>query len=201
MAQKFEKYWLGKCIDIGTTYNLEVGKIYLLKDKTGKKNHFYVSKFISNNDSFLGAYRAAYFEVLEDVTEAINSMEYEKGTQQYDTMVGIVRMVARERGMSFIKAQEYLIDKGTISKPVVDSDGNPLKQHAIIYEPEKVREPDFTLEKPKPKEAPKETPAEINEIGVTTVRVETSQPTKVNTPKTAEKLKLVQKGLFGNLGK
>ena len=51
MAQKFEKYWLGKCIDIGTTYNLEVGKIYLLKDKTGKKNHFYVSKFISNNDS------------------------------------------------------------------------------------------------------------------------------------------------------
>lgn len=201
MEQKFEKYWLGKCIDSGTTLNLEVGKIYLLKDKTGKRDHFYASKFISNNDSFLGAYQAKYFEILEDVTEAINSMEYEKGTQKYDTMVSIVRMVARERGMSFIKAQEYLINKGTISKPVVDSEGNPLKKHATIYKPEKVEEPDFVIEKPKPEEEPKETPKEINEIGVTTGRTQTSQPNKVNTPKKAEKPKLVQKGLFGNLGK
>lgn len=181
----YKKYWIGECIDAGATINLEVGRRYLLKDVTGEKKHFYVSKHISNNDAFIGAYGARYFKIIEDVTEAINNMPYEEGVFSYDLDVGMVRMVARERGMSFEEAQDMLIKEGKLKQPVVDVEGKPLKRHRTIYAPEEVR-PFVPSSKPDSKVENKQE-----------VQQSKPKPEKKEQPKEKEPVKkYVQKGLF-----
>jgi hypothetical protein len=270
MPQEYKKYWIGRCTDTGATTNLVIGELYLLKDKRGQQEHYYVSKHISNSDSFIGAYRSTYFEVLEDVTNAIKSMPYQSGIQEHDMWVGIVKMVSRERGMTILEAQEKLLAEGKLKAPVVDEFGNPLKKwrqlddstetdYGMVEDalPEsmtadktttimkrgtaasdtfefettdadlskKLEEtpkqflkaedlaeafPEFVVtdvkvsyggeknyELPKEETLGAEKPKKPQAAGVTTGRMKTDKPNKASTPKTSEKPKFVQKGLFG----
>jgi hypothetical protein len=183
MMTKYKKYWIGECIDAGETINLEVGRKYLLKDVKGDKKHFYVSKHISNNDAFIGAYSWRYFKIIEDVTEAIQNLPYEEGVLKYDINVGMVRMVARERGISIEEAQELLIKEGKLKSHVVDTEGNPLKKPITIYGPEEVKK-FVPSEKPKPENV-EEIKSEKKES-----KAEKKESKQQQTPK------LVQKGLF-----
>jgi hypothetical protein len=131
---RYKKYWIGKCVDTGATTNLVIGQAYLLKDVTGRQDHFDVSKHISNTNSLIGSYRGTYFDIIEDVTTAIQNLPYDSTVFKYDMWVSIVKMVSSERGISIEEAQDRLIKKGDLEKPVVDKEGNPLKKQATIYE-------------------------------------------------------------------
>lgn len=209
IQNEYRKFWIGRCVDTGATTNLVIGELYLLKDKTGRQDHYNVSKYISNNDAFIGSYRGTYFQVEEDVTEAIKAMPHERGVFKYDMYVGTVRMVAQEKNMSFEDAQNYLIRKGTIDKAVVDQIGKSLKTHATIYEPEKIVTPESInlVVDELPEEFRLDAKKDIMPRGTaksdTFDEDLTYEPPKPKAtkpapkPKPPEKAKFVQRGLFG----
>lgn len=223
---KYKRYWIGKCINTHKSTNLVVGQLYLLKDKTGQQSHFTVSKFISNNDSFIGHYRAIYFEILLDVTQAIEGQPYQDRVQEYEMWVDCVKMVSREKGMSIAEAQQFLINKGALSEPVVDDTGNKLRTDIQTNIPDLIvdqlpEEFDVTSEaflrtgEVRPRSAARVVTTEFNPegtefypVGTQTSRMSSSQENTSSTPKSEKvekpkttkkegKTKLVQKGLFG----
>lgn len=162
----FEKYWIGVAKE-SDAINLVKGQRYLLKDKTGNRNYFEVTDVIAHCDSYFGWYRSEHFEMLEDVTDEILAMPFVR-TYQFDSHVSRVRARARNFNITHDEAQLMLINEGIFKKAVVDSEGNPLIQHATLYRDKKVEVRDL---KPAKKSA-------------TAKKVETA-----NKP--------VQRGLFG----
>ena len=208
---KYKKIWLGKCINNDSTFNLKIGETYLLKDQAGDKSFVIVSRHISNSDSFIGGYHGKHFEFMKDLTEVISSLPFQK-VAVYDRQVHIVQMIARQEKISIREAQDYCKEVKILKEDVVDDEGNPLRGYPDMYssreeidqstfntneevddglpEMEKIPDPDDLLADA----------IEVDETmmhGADEAGAGSSQSNKADKPKTSEKPKFVQRGLFG----
>lgn len=119
MERKYKKYWIGKCVDEGDTINLLVGELYLLQDMTGEKKHLLVSKIMSEGDCFLGAYGPKYFDILEDVTDGINTILSSEEPIESDLRYNFVKAVSIQRQITMREAQTQLLQEGKLDVPVL----------------------------------------------------------------------------------
>lgn len=194
----YKKQWLGICVDKGTTLNLKEGEIYLLKDKRGVKEHFYVSRFISPSDSFIGAYNAKYFKVFLDVTEEIKEINSEPHTRREIQYARIIQLVSKVKGVTLVEAETYLVKNNYLKERVLNSSIVKDELSGKVTKQVKKRQP----KKEVPKEQPKKEVTQNNEKPRTTgekVKEGTNIGDKPKTPAEPKNKpnKLVQKSLFG----
>lgn len=172
----YKKYWIGRCFQKNDTMNLNVGCLYLLKDKSGNQEFFHASTQFDRSQDYFGAYRSTQFEVLLDVTDAILALPYDYSADDKGLRLQLILLVASQNNIAIEEAEALLVDKGIILTDKEEVESTTPRPSSI------------------PTAKPTHLPKVSNEAQTSLSKEE---PKSKPVQKTAEKPKLVQKGLFG----